>query len=414
MQDKTYQSGGPRIRPSWILALLLLVGVGLYFSLHHRSITVRTEQVTRQDLISAISTNGKVEPVQNFEAHAVASAVVRKVYVHEGQHVKKGDLLVQLDDAAAHAEAARAEAQLKAAVAEQSTLQAGGTRSDLLTLQDQIHRAQNEQAAAQVNLAAVEKLQQSGAASQGEVLAAQTKLNIANTTLANLQQRKTQPFTQQDEARVDANVAQARAALQASQEMLRNSEIRSSVDGTVYQVPVRMGGFLNGGDLIVQVADLSALQVRAFVDEPEIGKLRVGEPVNILWDALPTQSWKGEVKSVPQTVIPRGTRTVGEVLCTVSTGDQKLLPNVNVNVSIQVARASNVLTAPREAVHQDGKGRFVLVVRGDRLVRQDVQTGIASLTRIELKSGMSEGDRVAINALSGEPLNEGTHVKVAQ
>ncbi len=403
---------GRRLRPSWIIIAVVVLAAVLYASLHHTTVAVRTEEVKRQDLTSAISTNGKVEPVQNFEAHAPAPISVLQVLVHEGDHVHRGDLLIRLDDSQARTQAARGQTQLKAAQAESGVIQAGGTRQDVLNLQDQLSKALSEQSAAQNSLNSLRKLQQTGAASAGEVAEAKARLDRATDSLQTLQQRKSQPFAPQDAQRVDASIAEAQASMTAAKELLQLSNIRSTIDGTVYQVPVHPGNFVNTGDLIVQVADLTALQVRAFVDEPEIGKLHIGEPVAILWDALPSQSWQGKVKTVPETVIPRGTRTVGEVVCTVqpSSGPEKLLPNVNVNVSIQVAHKENVLTVPREAVHQDNTGRFVLAVRDGRLHRVPVQTGISSLTRIEI-SGVNEGEVIAINSANSEPLMDGLYVR---
>jgi len=141
----TQQRAAGRIKISWVvLAVLILAGV-LYAVLHHSTYDIRTEQVVRQNLVSAISTNGKVEPVTNFEAHAPASVAVRQVLVREGESVRKGQLLVRLDDAQARAQAARAQAQLKAAQAENSAVQAGGTGADILNLQDQLNKAEQEQ-----------------------------------------------------------------------------------------------------------------------------------------------------------------------------------------------------------------------------------------------------------------------------
>ncbi|MBV9670965.1 MAG: efflux RND transporter periplasmic adaptor subunit [Acidobacteriales bacterium] len=349
--------------------------------------------------------------MRNFEAHAPTAVTVRAVLVHEGDHVRQGQLLVRLDDSQARAQTARAQAQLKAAQAENSAVESGGTRTDVLNLQDQLAKAQEEQRSAQANLAAIERLQQTGAASEGELAAAKTRLENANASLHVLQQRKAQPFSQGDIQRVQAGVGEAEAALSASHELLQQTDIRSTVDGTVYQIPVRPGNFVNAGDLIVQVANLDDLQVRAFVDEPEIGKLALGEPVLISWDALPTEKWSGQVKTVPKTVVQRGTRNVGEILCSVEQNPQaRLLPNVNVNVSIQVARKDNVLTVPRESVHTDGTGTYVLIVKDGQLARVAVRTGISSLTRVEV-TGVREGEQVAVSSATGELLVAGMHVK---
>jgi multidrug resistance efflux pump len=86
---------------------------------------------------------------------------------------------------------------------------------------------------------------------------------------------------------VQAQAEQARAAYAATQELLRNSNVRAPRHGTVYSLPVRSGQFVNAGELLIQVADLRNLQVRAFVDEPDVGRLGVGERVLVTWDAVP-------------------------------------------------------------------------------------------------------------------------------
>ena len=105
----------------------------------------------------------------------------------------------------------------------------------------------------------------------------------------------------------------------------------------VYSLPVRQGAFVNPGDLLVQVADLHKVQVRAFIDEPEIGKLRKGQQVEVTWDAIPGRVWQGTLESLPTTVVQRGTRMVGEVTCVVDNSDLKLLPNTNISVAVVIA-----------------------------------------------------------------------------
>ena len=111
----------------------------------------------------------------------------------------------------------------------------------------------------------------------------------------------------------EANAEQARAAYRAAQELIKNTNIRAPFPGTVYQIPVKQGSFVPGGELLVQVANLEHLQVRAFVDEPEIGRLSKGEEVAVTWDATPGRTWQGELTRVPTVVTMVGTRTVGEI-----------------------------------------------------------------------------------------------------
>ena len=107
---------------------------------------MRAEKVVRQEIASIISTNGKIEPINSFEAHAPAPATVNKVLVAEGDHVKAGQLLVKLDDAEARSQAAHALAQLRSAEAALSGIKAGGTQEELLTSRADLTKAQAEQA----------------------------------------------------------------------------------------------------------------------------------------------------------------------------------------------------------------------------------------------------------------------------
>jgi len=211
---------------------------------------------------------------------------------------------------------------------------------------------------------------------------------------------------------VQAQAQEARAAYAAAAELVHQANITAPRAGTVYSLPVRQGGFVNPGDLIVQVADLKKMQVRAFVDEPEIGKLNRGQKVALSWDAVPGRNWEGMVTRVPTTVIPRGTRNVGEIVAAVDNADLKLLPNVNVNVLITTAHEDNALTVSREAIFQDKNKRYAYVVRNGKLDRTEVQTGVSSLTRIQIIAGLKENMKVALGSVNSQPLFDDAPVKV--
>jgi HlyD family secretion protein len=204
---------------------------------------------------------------------------------------------------------------------------------------------------------------------------------------------------------------EAQASYDAAQSVLAKSNVRAPFDGIVYSLPVKQGGFVGAGDLLLQLADLRKVTVRAFVDEPDIGKLSPGDPIEITWDAVPGRVWRSSVTSVPSTVRLRGSRNVGETTCLVDNPDLKLLPNINVGVTIVAAAHENVLVIPREAVRTDDGRPYVLKVDGHELKRRDVQTSLANLTQIEVKSGLSARDIIAINSINGKPIGEGTQVK---
>ena len=392
-------------------AVLLFTG---WMRLRNTVVPVRTEQVTRQNIASVISTNGKVEPVRNFAAYAPAPAVVKKILVREGDHVKQGQLLLELDDADARAQAAKALAQLRAAEADLQAAQTGGTHEQVLTTQSDLEKAQAERSDAQRNFDAVQRLQQNGAAAPAEAEAARNRLTKANADVQLLQSRLKNPFSSPEMGKVQANLTQARAAYTAAQQLLRNLNVRAPFAGIVYTLPVRASAYVNGGEVLVQVANLKDIQVRAFVDEPEIGRLAVGEKVEIRWDAVPGRTWEGKLTRVPASVSTVGTRTVGEITTEIDNFDRKLLPNVNVNVSIITARHNDVLTVSREAVHDVNGKRYVYQIVGQKLQAQEVQTGLSSLTQVEITQGLSDGATIALGALNGASLRSGIEVKVVE
>jgi HlyD family secretion protein len=399
---------------SAIAVIALLIVVAIFTSMHHPDTPVHAEHATRGAVIASISTNGKIEAADNFEAHAAAPATVKKVLAKEGDTVKAGELLLQLDDAQARAQAARAQAQIKAADAVLHAVQSGGTQEEVLATQSDLNKARAELSDAQRNLSALQKLQTTGAASPAEVQAAQERVNRAQADVNLVQQKRTQRYAPQDVAQAQAQRTQAQAEFQAAQELLNNSNVRAPRAGIVYSLPVKQGAYVNGGDLLVQVADLHKVVVRAFVDEPDIGKLHLGEPVEVTWDAVPGRVWQGTLTSIPVTVTLRGTRTIGEATASVDNKDLKLLPNVNVTVRVVTARDENALSVPREAVHQEDGHSFVYEVVNDQLMRRDVQTSISNLTRIEITKGLQDNALVAISTLNGQPLKPKMAVRVAE
>jgi len=387
-------------------------GLILYSFLHQTPLKVREIRVQRGPIRSVVSTNGKVEPVQNFERHAPIATTVKRLLVKEGDHVRKGQLLLQLDDDDIRSQAARAQAQVKAAQANQAALKSGGTQEEVLTVGSDLIKARSARDVAQHNLDALRRLQQQGAASAGEVQQAEDKLQSAQADVSLLEQKQKDRYSQPEVARVDAQLAEAQAAYDAAEDALRKSSVRASSDGIVYSLPVKAGAFVQAGELLLQEADLSHVRVRAYVDEPDIGRLQIGQKVEVTWDAIPGRIWSGAVDTVPATVRLHLSRNVGETTCLIDNHDLRLLPNVNVSVTIVIAEHNNVLTLQRDALRIDDGKPYVYRIINNRIRRQDIQLSLQNLTRVEITSGLSEGDAVALSAEETKPLIDGAVVKI--
>ncbi len=406
-------SSGRQSRRWWVTAIAILAAVivlAAFVSHRDDAVPVRTAVVEQTTIRSVISTNGKIEPLNNCEAHAPASTSVRRVFVKEGDSVKTGQLLVVLDDADALAQLSRAQAQLRAAEAGQSAAERGGNQEEVLSLEAQLVKAGTDRDSAQRNLDALKKLERQGAASAGEVREAENALARADAQVTFLRQKQTKRYSKAELARVEAQQAEAQAARDAAEDVLEKSNVRAPFDGIVYSLPAKQGGFVAAGDLLLQVADLRKVLVRAFVDEPDLGRLAPGNPVEITWDAIPGRVWRAAVTAVPSTVKLRGPRNVGETTSIVDNRDLKLLPNINVGVTIVTAEHDNVLLVPREALRMADSKPYVLLVSGHRLKHQEVETSLFNLTQVEVTSGLSVKDVVAIGSWNGKPIGERTQV----
>jgi HlyD family secretion protein len=364
------------------LALLAVVACAVfvvYYRTQHATVAVHAARVARQDIRRTVSTNGKVEPTEDFQVHAPFPGIVKDLYVEQGEQVKQGEELVRMDDSSARKELAAAVANLSAAKSTLQSMQKGGTQDELLGQRNDLLAAESQQKQAAASLASLQKLQSQGAASPNEVAAAQQRLTDAQTRIKELQTRRTGRYSSEDIA----------------------------TQQTQYD-------FVQMGDTLLDVADLNHLQVRAYFDEPEIGNLAVGQAVKIVWEAKPNSVWHGHIVQAPTTIIQYGsTRNVGECVITVDDAHGDLLPNTNVTVTVTTLEKFNVLSIPREALQTDGpSSSFVYKIQGDTLVKTSVTPGVVNPTRVEIVKGLQEGDEVAMGSLTDAELHDGLRVKV--
>ncbi len=397
----------------------LAVAAGIFFairSLTHVATNVRVVPVTNQTLLDTVDTNGKVEPVDEFQAHAPGPGVIKKIYVTVGQHVAMNQLLISMNDDDVLARIAGARANLSASQLTLHDLQAGGNNEDQSRFRNDISAARLEQGNAASNLAQVRALAQRGSASQAEVTGAQQRLDSANLTLANATGHTVNRFAPGDVANARARVADSQAALASAQAQFEALNIRTPIAGSVYSIPFSQYDFVPGGaEDILAVADLNRVRVRAYFDEPEIGRLKRGQSVAITWEARPGTVWHGHIETAPTTVVAVGTRSVGECIVTVDDSHGDLLPNTNVSVKVTRAQRFNVLSIPREALHADGPDKFVFRIVDGKLLRTPVNTGVVNLNSVEITSGVKAGDVVVLGPVTGgRELADGMEVKQAQ
>lgn len=390
--------------------LLFILAAALVFALikfSERQPIARIAAVTptRENLSSSISSNGKVEPITPYQIRAQLSTFVERVYVLEGQQVKKGQPLMSLDVTDARAQLARARAELAAAQDELRAAKSGGRPDDVARIDADLAKAQGEYDRLKKEHDSLTRLIAKQAATQEELARNQMALRTAQADVNRLAASKKE-FERRvnlDTGQSALRVEQARSEVRSLEEKVRSARVTAPAEATLYSLPVRAGDFVKVGDPLAEMADLHQVRVRAFIDEPELGALEPSQNVLITWDALPNRTWRGKTLQVPKQVVARGSRSVGELLCSVDNSKLELIPNVNVNVRINSRERLGVLSLPRGAVQIDGSHHYVyviidpaLAVNRSHVERREIRVGIASATNYEVLSGVNEGELVAL------------------
>jgi len=410
MAEQQRQSGR-----RWLWVGAAVVTIAVFFaarSLLRTRLQVRVAQAEREVLLSTVSTDGKVEPEVNYQFYSPIATTVKAVYVQTGDRVPAGKVMIVLDDVAARAQVATAESGVKAAQAALDATQHSGTQQERQATEAEIARDRLDRDQAQANLDALSKLVASGAASPSEVTAARQQLDTAKASLKASEESLHHRYSQDEIARAQAALAEAQANLAAAQKVEAQTIIRAVAPGTVYSMDAAPTQYADAGKLLLEMADLNRERVRAYFDQPDLGRLAVGQKISIKWDAKPGEEWLGHIERLPFTVVTYSTRTVGEVLVHIDGPDTGLLPDANVTVTVTTSSEPDALSVPREAIHLENGKTFVYKVEGDQLVRTPVTTGSYNLTSQAILSGLKEGDLVATGSINGQPLEEDVPIKV--
>jgi HlyD family secretion protein len=396
-----------------LLAGAALTVVAIVVSHREDTVQVWTAPASYHDVDRTVTTNGSVVPNNEFQARAFWPGIIDKVYVELGDKVKPGQLLVSMRDPFAMSRLATANAVLQGARVGDENIQNGGSQEDVLGMKGNLDQAKLSQAEAQKSFDALRQLAAKGAASSAEVDSAQKKLQAANASLATLQAKSTDRYRPSDRREAQAKLEDAQASLDAAKNQFNNANIHSPMAGTVYSINVVAYDFVPVGADLIRVADLNNVEVKAFFDEPEIGKLAANQPVTIVWDGKPGRTWHGHIKQAPMAAMALGARSVGECIIAVDDANEDLLPNTNVMITVRIAHHVHALTVPRAALHTDGASNYVYRIKDRKLARTVVDVGIINLERAEITRGLTPNDTVVLNALDNRRLRDGMPVRVA-
>jgi HlyD family secretion protein len=264
--------------------------------------------VARRELDVSISAAGLIEPIQTVEVKSKASGEIMEMLVETGDDVRPGQLLARIDPRQPRNTLAQAEANLEVAQAQLQNAEAQKRRSDDLFEQNMI---------------------------------AETEYETVNLAYASAR----------------AEVVRARTELENARDQMEDTSVRAPIAGTVIQKNVELGTVISsptrdvgGGTVLFRMANLDTIQVRALVDETDIGKVQAGLQATIRVEAFPNRPFEGRVKKIePQATVEQNV-TMFPVLVDIANLDHLLKPGMNTEVEVEIGHRENALTVPNAAL----------------------------------------------------------------
>ena len=384
----------------WFLAILGLLSVGgIGYLMVHRNAPPELPfaEVKVETLVDTLATNGKVEPVEWASVRAERAGKLTRLLVERGQTVRAGATIAVQDTAEFQALISSAEAREQQAQAEREALDTTGRPAELAQIDGALRKARLELENGRKELASLQRLEAKNAVPRYEVTKAAEAVATIEAEINSLELRRKSFGSLPAEKKVaDARLAEARSSINQVRQKAGQGILTSPVSGVVYQLDPKAGAFLNPGDLIANIGRLDKLRVSVYVDEPELGRVAIGMPVSITWDALTGKQWKGVVDRLPLQIVPLQSRQVGEVLVGIDNPNSDLVPGSNINAFIRSRVAENALTVPKECIRKEGDVSGVYVFEGTNLKWRPVKVGVSNITRAQIVDGVKAKDRVVI------------------
>jgi HlyD family secretion protein len=438
-------------------AAVVLAGM-IGFTVHqsHKNIvSVQTSKVQPLDLASVVSASGEIKPKTYVNVGANAFGKITKLYVKEGDQVKKGQLLAQLENVQSNADVNATEAGVEAARTD-----AVASDAALNTALADLNRAKSDAEKAQLDWARAQGLYKDALIAKSEYDSQRAAWQTAQAGLVQAQAKVAQAKAEKDSA--ERHVAQNVANLTRVSDVLRKTTYSAPFDGMITNLPVREGetvviGIQNSpGSTLMTIADMSVITAEVNVDETDVVNVKLGQPAEVMIDAIPKKTFKAVVTEIGNNAIIRSTgvstsqqTTASEeakdfkVVVTLQDPPPNLRPGLSATAKITTASRSQVLAIPiqaltirrKEDLERESKGngtvqaavpqndsgqdsakeeiQGVFVLRAGKAEFVPVQTGISGTTDIEITKGLKQGDEVVTGSYKVlRNLRAGTSVKV--
>ena len=378
----------------------------------------KTSEILRGDLSIKISATGIVEPNFKVEVKSKASGEVLSFPFEEGDHVKKGALLLQLDKSDEKRNVAKARTELSSSSAKlkkaETALLLQKTKYD-----SDIKSSQSEIETALANLKESEDKLKRQSELFGKKFVSQESLDRAKTLFKvnqeNLIQAQTRLQTAKDSIHditmkkneielVQSEVIRSGIAMAEVEERLDETEIFAPIDGVIIEKLVEEGQIIasgisnvSGGTAIATIADMSRLFIIADIDETDIGSVKIGHAVQITADAFPNDVFKGKITRIaPQGVIDNSITIFKAKIEIKGTGKILLKPMMSANIDIVTHQVKDTVYVTRAGIRKDEEGEFAVILKNDQPEKVRIKTGIKNPIHIQIISGLNPDEEVIL------------------
>ena len=410
------------MKKALILAGALILVAAFYFSdseLEPPAKPVfKIAKVTQGPISVNISATGVVEPNFKVEVKSKASGEVLSFPMLEGDKIKKGTLLLQLDKSDEKRNVNKAQADLSSATAKLRkaetalTLQKTKYETDLKTSQSEVQSAITNLKDSEDKFKRQIDLFKQKVVSQESLDSAQTlyKVNQQNLIQAESQFQAAKDsihditMKENEVELVNTEVIRARIALEEVEERLEETEIFAPITGVIIEKLVEEGQIIasgisnvNGGTALATLADMSRLFIIADIDETDIGSIKIGHKVTITADAFSDRKFKGLVKRIAPQGLVENSITIFKVKIEVLGKGRKILkPMMSANIDIVTEHVENTVFTSRAGIRDGEQGKFAMVLKEDKPEKIAVQTGIRNPIHVQIVSGLIPGDQVIL------------------
>ena len=391
------------MRAGFVLAALAAAG----FLLSDQILGPRVDafEATRRDLVQTVVSSGRIMSPQRVSIGAATTAMVARIPVAEGQGVRRGDILIVLDDRDARA----ALTQAQAAVAQAAARMRQMRELALPAAEQGLVQAQANLALARQQYQRAQDLKAKGFVSASALDDAKRNLDVAESQLraARLQVETNSP-SGSDQMLAQAALVQAQASLGMAQAKLDQTIIRAPADGTLIGRNVEPGNVAQPGKELMALAPAGETQVIAEIDEKNLAQLKLGQKAIGSADAYPKERFSAALTYINPGIDPQ--RGSVEVKLRVDDPPGYLRQDMTVSIDIEVARRAATVVIPAATVAEAATDRpSVMAVEGRRLVRRPVKLGLRGEGYVEILEGLAPGDLVV--ATAGTALRAGDRVR---